>query len=47
MKVTRENSLTVQSLGPGAFTAVGSIPGQGTKIPQAMWIEPKKEKDEF
>ena len=31
------NSLAVQWLGPGAFTAedLGSIPGQGTKIPQA------------
>ena len=29
----------VQWLGPGAFTAGGleSIPGQGTKIPQATW----------
>ena len=32
------NSLAVQWLGLGAFTAVGpgSIPGRGTKIPQAM-----------
>ena len=32
------NSLMVPWLGLGAFTAVGpgSIPGQGTKIPQAM-----------
>ena len=29
----------VQWLGPGAFTGGGleSIPGQGTKIPQATW----------
>ena len=40
----RENSLAVQWLGPGGFTAVGSIPGQGTKIPQAMWFEPKTKK---
>ena len=33
------SSLVVQWLGLGAFTAVGlgSIPGQGTKIPQAKW----------
>ena len=32
------NSLTVECLGPRAFNAEGpgSIPGQGTKIPQAM-----------
>ena len=32
------NSLAVQWLGLGAFTAMGlgSIPGQGTKIPQAV-----------
>ena len=32
------NSLAVQWLGPRAFTAegLGSIPGQGTKIPQAV-----------
>ena len=32
------NSLVVQWLGLHAFTAedLGSIPGQGTKIPQAM-----------
>ena len=34
-----ENSLVVQWLGLHAFTAkgVGSVPGQGTKIPQATW----------
>ena len=34
-----ENSLAVQWLGLHAFTAkgVGSVPGQGTKIPQAAW----------
>ena len=33
------NSLVVQWLGLCAFTAegLGSIPGQGTKIPQATW----------
>ena len=33
------NSLAVQWLGLGAFTArvIGSIPGGGTKIPQAAW----------
>ena len=37
------NSLAVQGLGLGAFTAVGpgSIPGQGTKIPQATWHSQK------
>ena len=32
------NSLAVQCLGPGAFTAIapGSIPGQVTKIPQGV-----------
>ena len=35
----------VQWLGLHGFTAevVGSIPGRGTKIPQAVW--PKKKKD--
>ena len=39
-----ENSLVVQWLGCHALTAegLGSIPSQGTKIPQAMW--PEKEK---
>ena len=38
------NSLAVQWLGLGAFTAkgLGSIPGQGTKVPQAMWHGQKK-----
>ena len=33
------NSLAVQWLGIGALTAKGpgSVPGQGTKIPQATW----------
>ena len=33
------NSLVVQWLGLSTFTAegLGSIPGQGTKIPQAAW----------
>ena len=40
------NSLAVQCLGLSAFTAVtpGSIPGQGTKISQAMWGGQKKKK---
>ena len=38
------NSLVVQSLGLGAFTAKGpgSTPGQGTKIPKAAWLSQKK-----
>ena len=37
------NSLVVQWLGLSSFTAEdpGSIPGQGTKIPQAMWCGKK------
>ena len=37
-------SLVVQWLGLGAFTAKGpsSIPGQGTKIAQAVWHDQKK-----
>ena len=40
------NSLTVQWLGLHAFTAegTGSVPGWGTKIPQAVWCSQKKEK---
>ena len=36
----------VQWLGLGAFTAegMGSIPGQGTKVLQAMWHGQKKKK---
>ena len=36
----------IQWLGLGAFTAEGpgSIPGQGTKIPQATWRGQKKKK---
>ena len=45
------NSLVVQWLGLHAFTAEGpgSIPGWGTKIPQAMRRGPKKnnEKDDI
>ena len=39
-------SLAVQWLGVGASTARGrgSIPGRGTKIPQAMWCSQKKGK---
>ena len=38
-----ETSLVVQWLGLCTFTAVslGSIPGQGTKIPQVVWRGPK------
>ena len=37
------NSLAVQWLGLCAFTAegLGSIPGEGTKIPQATWCGQK------
>ena len=40
------NSLEVQQLQPLTFTAegLGSIPGQGTKIPQATWLGKKKKK---
>ena len=40
------NSLAVQWLGLGAFTAKGqgSIPSWGTKIPQAAWLGQKKKK---
>ena len=40
------NSLVVQWLGLLAFTAegTGSIPGQGTKIPQDAWHGQKKKK---
>ena len=42
--VKTENSLMVQWLGCHALTAEGpgSIPSQGTKIPQAMWQKKKK-----
>ena len=47
------NSLVVQWLGLHAFTAkgMGSIPSQGTKIPQATWCgqnfkKTKKERNE-
>ena len=45
-KKIRGNSLAVQWLGLGAFTAEGpgSIPGWGTKIPQAVWCRQKKKK---
>ena len=38
------NSLAAQSLRLNSFTAVGPdlIPGQGTKIPQAMWYSQKQ-----
>ena len=40
------NSLVVQWLRLGAFTAVAlsSVPGWGTKIPQAVWCSQKKKK---
>ena len=40
------NSLAVQWLGLHASTAkgTGSIPGQGTKIPQAVWCSQKTER---
>ena len=40
------NSLVVQWLGLRTFTAegAGSIPGQGIKIPQAVWHGQKKKK---
>ena len=45
-KITKSkgNSLAVQWLGLRTFTAegTGSIPGQGTKIPQAAWCGQKK-----
>ena len=41
------NSLAVQWLGLGAFTAKGTgwIPGQGTKILRAVWRSQKKKKN--
>ena len=38
-KVKPGNSLVIQWLGLSALTArgLGSVPGQGTKIPQAAW----------
>ena len=41
-----ENSLAVQWLGLSAFTAedLGSIPGWGTKIPQAVQCGQKEKK---
>ena len=43
MSICSGNSLAVQWLGLGAFTAEGpgSIPGQGTKILQATWHSKK------
>ena len=43
---TLGNSLAVQWLGLSTFTAkgTGSIPGRGTKIPQAAWCGHKKKK---
>ena len=40
------NSLEVQQLGLRAFptSGTGLIPGQGTKIPQAVWHGQKKKK---
>ena len=41
---THDSSLAVQRFRPGTFTAKGpgSIPGQGTKILQAVWWGQKK-----
>ena len=46
LKNVYRNSLEVQWLGLHAFTAkdTGSIPGRGTKIPQAMRCSQKKKK---
>ena len=43
-KVSVLTSLPVQWLGLHAFTIsrTGSIPGQGTKIPQTAWCPPLK-----
>ena len=40
------NSLAVQWLGLHVLTAkgLGSVPGQGTRIPQAKWCSPKQNK---
>ena len=40
------NSLEVQQLGLQAFPTLGTglIPGQGTKIPQAVWHGQKKKR---
>ena len=40
------NSLAVQWLGLRAFTSegLGSIPGWGTNIPEAVWYSQKKKK---
>ena len=45
-KCYKWDSLAVQWLGLGAFTAKGpgSIPGWGTKIPEATWGDQKKKK---
>ena len=44
-----ETSLAVQWLRFGAFIArgLGSVPGQGTKIPQASLCSQKKKKKDF
>ena len=43
-KVSVLSSLALQWLGLHAFTrgGTGSIPGQGTKIPQTAWCPPPK-----
>ena len=45
-KMIPGNSLVVQWLGHYALTAksLGSIPGRGTKIPQATWCSQKRKK---
>ena len=47
-KLIAGTSLAVQGLGLRTSTAVGtgSIPGQGTKIPHAVWYGQKKKKKE-
>ena len=47
LEAERGNSLVGQWLGLCAFTAEGpgSIPAQGTNIPQAMWYGGKKKKE--
>ena len=46
LKVKSREFLAVQWLGLCALTAEGpgSIPGRGTKIPQAVWCSQKKKK---